>query len=188
MSRIDDLFSEVCRADPRAFEAWLAEVEIPLRRSLAPWARAVDVESVVQESLIRVWVYALDRGGELEGENASLRWAIGVARNVARNEARRFGREDFMPPDDLPDSSTEPEPLPDPALMRIIRACLGRLTGRPAQALLARLEGGFAVHDSALARTLGMRLNTFRQNIVRARKQVAACLSENGAPLEEIRP
>lgn len=188
MSQVDTLFEEVCRGSPRAFETWLTLVEIPLRRSLAPWARAVDVESVMQETLTRMWVFARDRGHELEGENASLRWAIGMARNVARNEARRFGREEFLPPEEMPEPALEPGPLPDPALRRILRACLERLTGRPGDALRARIQDGFSGHDRTLAESLGMRLNTFRQNIVRARRKLAACLSENGAPLEEILP
>lgn len=185
MALIDDLFARVCRADREAFEVWLAEVEIPLRRSLAPWARAVDVESVMQETLIRMWIFALDRGRELEGENASLRWAVGMARNVARNEARRFGREEYLPPKEVPEVPVDPEPPSDPALRRIIHACLEALTGRPREALLARLHRGHHTPDRALAASLQMKVNTFRQNIVRARKQIRACLEDRGAPPEE---
>jgi DNA-directed RNA polymerase specialized sigma24 family protein len=185
VARIDDLFARVCRGEHAAFGDWLAEVEIPLRRSLAPWARAVDVESVIQETLLRMWLYAQDRGGELEGENASLRWAVGMARNVARNEARRFGRETYLPPEDLPPVEVHPEPPSDPGLGRIIRACLDALTGRPRQALLARLAQGHDTPDRTLAASLRMKVNTFRQNIARARRQVAACLRERGAPIEE---
>jgi DNA-directed RNA polymerase specialized sigma24 family protein len=182
---IDEHFARVCGGDREAFGDWLAEVEIPLRRSLAPWARAVDVESVMQETLLRMWLFAQDRGHELEGEDASLRWAVGMARNVARNEARRFGREVYLPSDDLPPVEVRPDPPSDPALNRIIRTCLEALTGRPREALLTRLARGHDTPDGTLAASLQMKLNTFRQNIVRARKQVAACLRERGAPIEE---
>ncbi len=188
MSRVDQHFDRVCRGDRRAFEAWLVEVELPLRGSLAPWARAVDVEGIVQETLLRMWLFAQDRGRELEGEDASLRWAMGMARNLARNEARRLRREHLLPTGELPEPVTEGVRLPDPALRRIIRSCLQRLSGRPAKALRARLEDGFSLPDRTLAEALGMKVNTFRQNIVRARRQMASCLSENGAPLEEVLP
>jgi DNA-directed RNA polymerase specialized sigma24 family protein len=187
-SQVDQLFRRVCDGDPDAFEAWMVRVEVPLRKSLAPWARAVDVESVMQETLLRVWGFALERGHTLEGENASLRWACGVARNVARSEARRFRRETFMPPGELPEPPAEPAPPPDPALRRIIRACQERLPRRPREALQSRLVEGHARHDRSLAQALGMTLNTFRQNIVRARKKMAECLRENGAPIEEVLP
>ena len=67
------------------------------------FARAVDVEGVVQETLMRMWLHARDRGRELEGENASLRFAVGVARNVARSEARRLRREVHLSSGELPE-------------------------------------------------------------------------------------
>jgi DNA-directed RNA polymerase specialized sigma24 family protein len=188
VSRIDRLFGRVCEGDRGAFEGWLVEVEMPLRGSLGRWARAVDVESVMQETLLRMWLFALERGRELEGKDASLRWAIGMARNLARNDARRFRREHLVPVEELPEQPTDSAGVPDPALREIIRRCLERVTGRPAEALRARLEDGSTLSDRTLAEALGMKLNTFRQNLVRARRQVASCLSENGAPLEEVLP
>ncbi|MEX2530784.1 MAG: hypothetical protein WD960_08425 [Gemmatimonadota bacterium] len=182
---LDRLFAEVCQGDEGAFEMWLTRVELPLRRTLQPWARAVDVESVVQETLHRVWIFAQERGETLEGENASLRWAVGVARNVARNEARRFGREQLAPSGDLPEVAVEPEPPPDPGLVRVLKRCLQALSGRPREALEARLHRGDE-EDRALAAELGMKPNTFLQNIVRARKQLRECLTRNGAPVEEF--
>lgn len=187
-SVVDRLFPDVCRGDEAAFEAWMGAVEGPLRRSLAPWARAVDVESVVQETLLRVWDFAQDRGDALVGEDASLRWALGIARNVARNEARRFRRERPTRSGRLPEPPAAPPRPSDPALHRIIRRCLEALSPRPRQALQARIDAGPERDDASLARLLGMRRNTFLQNIVRARKQMAACLEENGAPLAEFLP
>jgi hypothetical protein len=50
----------------------------------------------------------------------------------------------------------------------------------------ARLADGHHQDDSALARHLGMTLNTFLQNIVRARQQLAKCLGAKGVELQEI--
>jgi len=47
--------------------------------------------------------------------------------------------------------------------------------------LLARLARGEKEHDRDIASSLGMAINTFLQNVVRARKAVAACLEEKGA-------
>jgi DNA-directed RNA polymerase specialized sigma24 family protein len=186
--RLDHLFPAVCQGDEAAFEAWMTEVEIPLRGSLGPFARAVDVESVVQETLLRVWVFALERGHTLEGRNASLRWAIGVARNVARNEARRNGRMEFLPPEELPEVVVEPFPTPDPALARLVRGCFEALTEKPRRALEARVERGHIESDRTLAEAVGMTLNTFLKNIGRARTLMADCLRDLGAPIEEFLP
>lgn len=186
MTVIDDLFTRVCQGDQEAFARWMALVEMPLRRGLAPYARAVDEEGVLQETLHRMWIFALDRGDTLSGENASLRWALGMARNVARNEARRFNREDVLPPETFPEVGVAPTPTPDPALARIIRMCLEALPRRPREALLARLEEGHDTSDRGLARGLGMTLNTFLKNVGRGRQHLATCLEENGAPLKEV--
>ena len=62
------------------------------------------------------------------------------------------------------------------------RRCLDKLPRRPGEAMRARLRGG---PDGALARALGMRVNTFLQNIVRARKLLAKCLETYGGRLQE---
>jgi len=206
LTAVNELFSRVCRGDEAAFEGWMVMVEPQLRRSLAPWARVVDVEGVVQETLLRMWVYAGDRGGDLEGPDASLRFAVGMARNVARNEARRLGREVELPGDEEGGGSgaagvggvdgssgtagvrVEPAPVHDPALRRIILGCIALLPARPRAALEARIDRGHEEDDGALAASVGMKRNTFLQNIVRARKALEACLDSNGAPLDEVLP
>jgi DNA-directed RNA polymerase specialized sigma24 family protein len=183
----DAAFLRACAGDRDAFADWMGAVEAPIRRSLSRFARAVDVESVMQETLLRMWLYAQDRGRELEGPAASLRFAIGMARNVARSEARRMGRISFLPAEELPDVEVEPEPPPDPGLRKAIMDCLGRLRGKPLAALKARLGPAVAA-DRELAQRVGMTLNTFLQNIVRARKSVAECLRQRGIVLEEVLP
>ena len=96
-------------------------VERPIRVSLQPYVRSVDVEGVVQETLTRMWILTRDPGGRvLTGENASLRFAIVLARNLARNEARRNGREDRLPPEDVPEVPVEPAAMPEPSLRKAI--------------------------------------------------------------------
>lgn len=186
MTAIDQAFAQASDGDERAFARWLSLVEIPLRRGLAPFARAVDAEGVLQETLHRVWIFAQERGHTLTGENASLRWTLGVARNVARNEARRFNREYALPPEELSEPAVEPEPVSDPALARIIRRCLEALPPRLREALQARLERGHLLSDRSLAQALGLKSNTFVQNVLRGRRHLAACMEENGAPLNEV--
>ena len=185
MSEVDELWPGACRGEREVFAEWMGRVERPIRRSLAPFARVVDAEGVVQETLLRMWLFATDRGASLEGENASLRFAIGMARNIARNEARKRGREVVVPPEDLLDEAAPPDSTPDPLLRRAIRACLDRLARRPLAALMARLDQGHLLPDAQLATRLGMSANTFLQNIVRARKQLAQCLERTGISIEE---
>ena len=181
----DAAFLRACAGDRDSFADWMGAVEAPIRRSLSRFARAVDVESVMQETFLRMWVYAQDRGTELRGPNAAMRFAIGMARNVARSEARRTGRVTFLPPEELPEVEVQPDPLPDLGLRQAIVDCLGRLKGKPLEALRVRISMS-AVGDRELARAVGMTLNTFLQNVVRARRAVAECLKRRGIEVEAL--
>ena len=186
MTLVDADFAEVCTGDSVAFARWMGRVERPIRLSLRPFARAVDVEAVVQETLARMWMFATDRGSALTGEDASLRYAIGMARNLARNEARRMRREVHLPPERLPEPVVGPDPPPDPGLARAIAECMKKVARRPLEALQLRLRLGHARSDRELAEMVGMSMNAFLQNIVRARKHLAGCLEGKGVPLREI--
>jgi DNA-directed RNA polymerase specialized sigma24 family protein len=188
VTETDELFARVREGDREAFASWMGRVELPLRRGLGPFARAVDVEGVVQETFLRMWLFARDEGRELEGENASLRYAVGMARNIARGEARRARREVHLPPEHLPEAVVQPEPASDPALDRAIRYCFDRVARRPFEALRARLDLGHLLPDAEVAESVGMSRNTFFKNIERARAQMARCLEERGLPLQELLP
>jgi DNA-directed RNA polymerase specialized sigma24 family protein len=164
----------------------MGSVELPIRLAMRRFAQAVDIESVVQETFLRMWLLSQDKGRDLSGENASLRFAIGMARNIARSEARRWGREKLLPPEDLPEPVLEPDPVSDPGLRRAIVECLKKVAAKPLQALRARMDLGGVIADRDIAEGIGMTLNTFLQNIVRARKQVAGCLERGGIPLPEL--
>ena len=164
----------------------MGRVERPIRLSLRRFARAVDVEGVVQETLMRMWLLARDASRPLTGEEASLRFALGMARNIARSEARRLGREVHLPIEDPPEP-VAPADLPsDPGLARAIRECFEKLSRKPRAALMARIRHGADNDDRAIARVVNMTPNTFWQNIARARRQLADCLHGKGVPLEEI--
>jgi RNA polymerase sigma-70 factor (ECF subfamily) len=185
--RADELFLLARSGEPDAFAEWMGMVEIPLRRSLRRFARAVDVEVVVQETLARMWLVASDPQRVLEGRDASLKFAFRVARNVALEETRRWRLDRFVDLgklEDLPEGSIDPEPG-DPALARAIADCFRRLPGKPRSALVARLEGD-CLPDRVIAERLRMKLNTFLQNIVRARKSLEKCLEGRGVRLREV--
>ena len=181
MTDIDRLWSEVCAGDQQAFGDWMGRVERPILRSLGPFARAVDTESVVQETLMRMWHLSQDDSRRLEGENASLRFAIGTAHNLARNMARKQRREHLVPPGILPDGINDAptDPPRDPLLGRIIEKCIEALSARAKSVLLARLQHGH-VDDQTSAGRLRMTLNTFFQNVTRARRHLDECLQKNG--------
>jgi len=186
VTEIDQLFEAVGFGHVKAFASWMGRVERPIRLSLRAYARAVDVEGIVQETLLRMWTLGNDGSRRLDGENASLRFAIGMARNLARNEARRLRREHLLPPDDMPDPGVPPEPTPDPGLARAIADCMKRLARKPLEALRARIEHQPHDPDRDIAARLGMTVNAFLQNIVRARRQLGDCLVRKGIPLEEM--
>lgn len=185
--RLDELFQLARLGDRGAFAQWMGMVEIPLRRSLHRFARAVDVEAAVQETLLRMWMVAGDPQRVLQGSNASLKYAFAVGRIVALEEMRRYRQDRFVELDvleNLPEGRINPDP-PDPALARKLQDCVERLPRRPREALWARVHDG-RLPDRQLADALRMKANTFFQNIVRARRLLRECLERRGVRLEEI--
>lgn len=182
---IDRAWEAARAGDHGAFAAWVRSVEHPLRLRLHPFRRAVDPEEILQEVLMRMWILAPTK--ELEGENASLRYAMTVLKNHAREVAKRNRLGDLVDPWELEElereNPVEPDSPPDPILRRVIEACLEKLPHRPREVIRARIGTGPHEADRDLAATLGMKLNTFLQNIVRARRALKRCLEDRGVRL-----
>lgn len=174
----------IASGDALAFARWLAGAEPAVRASLRGFAARVDVEAVVQEALLRAWQVA-PRVAPDGRPNGLLRVALRAARNLAIDESRRSRQKDQpLADDDDPALGAVTAPLPDPLLREVIALCFGRLPGRPGAALRARLEAAGGEGDAGLAARCGMQLNTFLQNVARARKHLLACLAEHGARLD----
>lgn len=189
MNDLDLLLPAIAAGDPNAFGQWVAGCELRLRGGLRSFASQVDVEAVLQETLLRVWQVA--ERIEPDGKpDCLLRFAIRVGRNVAVSELRRLGRPtatlEAAERQALESAATPSEP--DPLLRRLIAVCREKLPGKPSQALDQRLQSGGTEPDRVLAARLGMRLNTFLQNVTRARKLLAECLERGGVALEGLLP
>ena len=78
----------IIAGESRAFGAWLAGAEPHVRDSLRSFARAIDVEAVLQETLLRVWQVA-PRFIPDGRANGLLRLAIRIGLNLAVSEVRR---------------------------------------------------------------------------------------------------
>ncbi len=185
---LDEHLPRIVAGEVEAFGWWLAGAEARLRDSLRSFASRVDVEGVVQEALLRVWQVA-PRFVADGRENGLLRLAIRMARNLAISELRRY-RVEPMEIDALEREAQAYDPMGaeaprarDPLLARRIDDCLGRLPRQPGRAIVARLAADGVESDETLARGLGMRRNTFLQNVTRARKLVADCLARHGIDL-----
>jgi RNA polymerase sigma-70 factor (ECF subfamily) len=189
MADLDRHLPGIAAGDDGAFARWLAGAEAELRLALRTFAAAVDTEAVLQEALLRVWQVA-PRFAPDGRPSALLRFAVRTARNLALDEVRRNGHRappgaggtalDAHAGEDVPEG-------PDPLLRRLILRCRGLLPRKPRLALDARLSAGGAEPDALLARRLGMKLNTFLQNVGRARKALAECLRRSGVAVEEVR-
>lgn len=175
---LDLELAAISRGDADAYARWLTHAERPLRVSLRSFARSIDTEAVVQEALLRVWQVA--RSVKPDGRpNALLRMAVRISRNLCVSELRHR-REVVSAEDGLPDeASYEPE-LPDPLLREYIQFCLKKLPSKPREVLLARLAASGGADDIALAEKLAMKVNTFLQNVTRARKALEECLRRSG--------
>lgn len=184
---LDHLLPAIAAGEPDAYARWLARAEPRVRDSLGSFCSQLDVEAVVQECLLRVWQVA-PRVVPDGKPNALLRLAIRIARNLAVSELRRRRvRPETVEhlariAETRADLSAQPHP-PDPFLRERIVACREQLPSKPAQALQARLEGA-GRPDRELAAGLAMKLNTFLQNVGRARKLLAECLRRAGVDLQ----
>jgi RNA polymerase sigma-70 factor (ECF subfamily) len=182
---LDVFVPKIVEGDTAAFGRWMARAEGPLRESLQTFATVVDVESVLQETLVRIWRVAprfVDDGKP----NGLFRLGLRIARNLAISEVRRT-RARAMPESELARSAAEEEQMnveePDPLLREVIARCRERLPEQPRTVLDLRLSSGGGFSDDVLAQGLHMRLNTFLQNFGRARRMLAECLKKAGISL-----
>ena len=192
---LDQELDGIVAGDPDAFGRWVAGAEAPLRATLRSLAARVDGEAVLQEALLRVWQVA-PRCRRDERPNALLRLASRIARNLAIDELRRARRverdggwrtlEAAMAAVAMGEPRGAGVEAVDPLLRRAIGECRGGAAGKPAAALTARLESAGGEPDALLAARVKMRLNTFLQNVGRARKLLAECLRKRGVDVEEL--
>lgn len=193
---LDALLPAIAAGDADAFGRWLALAEPVIRATLRPFSRMVDTESVLQEALLRTWQIAARVVADGR-PNVLLRVAVRIARNLALSERRRAARLDaggtapaaaLLAPGDeaavIERVAGNVPPAPDPLLRRAVEECRQQLPDRPRAALAARLTSGGLEPDEVLAQRLQMRLNTFLQNVVRARRFMAECLRARGIDLD----
>ena len=186
---LDAHLPAILSGDTRAFGRWMAGAEAAIRDSLRSFASVLDVESVLQEALLRVWQVA-PRFVADGRPNGLLRLGIRIARNLAVSELRRT-KSRPVPEEDLERALAMAEQVdltesgPDPMLRQVLAKCHAALPEKPRQAISIRLafEGGRT--DDEIASQLGMRLNTFLQNFTRARRMLAECLKRHGIAFEE---
>lgn len=179
----DRELAAIAAGDADAFARWLAVAERPLRHGLARFAAVADTEAVLQEALLRVWQIAPRCAGDGR-PHALLRLGMRIAQNLAISAARRHRLQPVPLGDDLPEPVVEPAAVPDDSVRRAIAACRDKLPPQPQAALAARLDDLGLRTDHELAQRLGMRTNTFLQNITRARALLAKCLQAAGVDLD----
>ena len=166
--------------DKQAFARWMAGAEERVRLSLHSFARAIDVESVVQDTMLKVWQVA--PRFESDGKpNGLLRLAIRIARNLAISEARRM-RTRPAEQDELAQFAEQNALYigVDPMLRKALHDCAERLPPKPRQVFVARVTARGGSRDDELAAALSMKKNTFLKNFGRARQFLIDCLREHG--------
>lgn len=154
----------------------MAATELPLRRSLKPFAARVDVEAIVQEAFLRLWQVA-PRFVPDGRPNGFVRLLQRVARNLALDDLKR--RREAPSERESAEIVFESTPA-DPMLRALIVACFEQLPPKPRLAMSSRVETHGCEQDTHLAERCAMTLNTFLQNVTRARKLLASCLEGKG--------
>ena len=181
---LDVHLAAIVNGDTLAFSRWLASTESTVRASLRSFSAVVDVEAVLQESMLRVWQVA-PRFVPDGRPNGLLRFSIRIARNLAVSELRKT-RAQPTEAEELETALADAPPVaaPDPMLRRAIVECRDKLPVKPREAFDARLASAGGKDDDELAQSIGMRLNTFLQNFTRARKLLADCLEKRGVIID----
>jgi len=186
MRDLDYLLPLIQAGNREAFDAWAHEARASLQQRIGRFATAMDVEDVAQDTLLRIWQCAPTFTPDGR-PNALFRFAVRCARNLVIDHLRRVRREP-CPTDDIDRVATlrAQVALPeehDPGLRKLIVSGIARLPSRPRAALRSRLGTRGALDDSALAGLLGMRPNTFTQNLGRARRLLASHLGACGVDI-----
>jgi RNA polymerase sigma-70 factor (ECF subfamily) len=181
----DALLPAIAAGDVQAFAVWLRHGEPRIRLSLKRFARAVDTEAVLQETLLRLWQVAPRVSLDDKGD-ALARLGVQIAHNLAVDHVRRDRRLAQQQRQELLALQAEPASTTsesDPLLQQQVRECVERLPKQPAAALLSRIENQGGDADETLAARLGMQLNTFLKNFGRARQLLLECLHGRGVVL-----
>lgn len=180
MNDLDSHLDGIIAGDPHAFSLWVAGVEPRLRGRLRSFAAHVDTEAVMQETLLRIWQTAgrFEPDGKPDG---LLRLAMRIARHLALDEVRKK-RPDRVTAAMLEENAIDNREDGSLEIDEHIRACLAKLPPKPLAAINARIHGGWR-RDDDLADRVGMTLNTFFQNVSRARAALAECLRGLGVNL-----
>jgi DNA-directed RNA polymerase specialized sigma24 family protein len=183
---LDGYLAAIVGGDTRAFGSWMSGAEPRVRDSLRSFAQVIDVEAVLQETLLRTWQVA-PRFVADGRPNGLVRMAIRIGRNLAVSEVRRT-KATPTEGDDLETAlaaGERPASAPDPMLRKAIAECHDKLPDKPRQAIDARLASAGGQDDDDLAATLRMKLNTFLQNVTRARQLIADCLHKRGVAIDQ---
>lgn len=185
MTDTDLHLAAIAAGQADAFARWLGLAEPRLRGGLRPFADRVDTEAVLQEALLRTWQVA-PRVRPDGRPDALLRLAARIARNLALDELRRRRvlPEEGEALERLAEEAFTAATPPDPLLRRLIARCRAALPARPAQAIALRIEAEGGASDHELAARAGMSLNTFLQNVRRARQHLVECLGRGGVRWE----
>ena len=85
---LDHLLPALAAGDVDAFARWVRRAEPSIRSGLRSFAARVDVEGVVQETLLRIWE-VVPRFVPDGRANGLLRLAMRTARNLAISQLRR---------------------------------------------------------------------------------------------------
>ena len=142
---LDAHLPAILSRDPRAFGQWMAGAEGTIRDSLRSFASVLDVESVLQEALLRVWQVA-PRFVADGRPNGLLRLGIRIARNLAVSELRRT-KSRPVPEEDLERALAMSEQVdltdsgaPDPMLRDVLARSSGMITPSPATPVPVRSQ------------------------------------------------
>jgi RNA polymerase sigma-70 factor (ECF subfamily) len=115
--------------------------------------------------------------------------SLRIAKNLAIDLARRHRADPTELAELAEDAARYDRPIvPDPFLRSIVLGCRDKLPDKPKLALGERLSNEGAEPDRVLAKRLKMDLNTFLQNVTRARRMMAECLHKQGVDLAQELP
>jgi RNA polymerase sigma-70 factor (ECF subfamily) len=133
-------------------------------------------DDIAQEALVR----AVKHIGSLRPDSNLRAWLFTIARNVARNEARRQRRSPVDPHTDLADlQPSQPQSQESAVEMRELQEAVLRLPPAFRQTLFLCAIEGLSYEDAA--QVLGIPIGTIRSRLARARRALEKDLAGHPA-------
>ncbi|GIU85889.1 MAG: RNA polymerase sigma factor [Acidimicrobiia bacterium] len=167
MDRLTTLLLDARDGDRDAFAAAIRESEADVTAFVRHWARACDVDDVVQDTYVRAWG-AL---GSFRAAGTGRAWLLAIARRACADAVRAAQRRRRILHRATEQASRLPGHEPDPAAAHALGALIGALDAERREAIVLTQVLGLSYEEAA--QVCRVPVGTIRSRVARGRAAVA---------------